>query len=53
MSFPEPDAVAQINRATGELVATYGDRVGQLRVLAVDAGVRLPTLPEHHRDRAR
>ena len=28
MSFPEPNTVAQINRQTGELVATYGDRSG-------------------------
>jgi len=28
MSFPEPNTVAQINRATGALVATYGDRAG-------------------------
>ncbi len=28
MSFPEPNTVAQINRATGALVATYGDRSG-------------------------
>ena len=28
MSFPEPNTVAQINRQTGALVATYGDRTG-------------------------
>jgi len=28
LSFPEPNTVAQINRATGALVATYGDRAG-------------------------
>jgi len=28
MSFPEPNTVAQINRQTGELVASYGDRSG-------------------------
>ena len=28
MSFPEPNTVAQINRQTGALVATYGDRAG-------------------------
>jgi hypothetical protein len=28
MSFPEENTVAQINRATGALVATYGDRTG-------------------------
>jgi hypothetical protein len=28
MSFPEPNTVAQINRTTGALVATYGDRSG-------------------------
>ena len=28
MSFPEPNTVVQINRATGALVATYGDRSG-------------------------
>ena len=28
MSFPDENTVAQINRQTGALVATYGDRVG-------------------------
>jgi hypothetical protein len=28
LSFPEPNTVAQVNRATGALVATYGDRSG-------------------------
>ena len=28
MSFPDENTVAQINRATGALVATYGDRAG-------------------------
>jgi len=28
MSFPDENTVAQINRATGALVATYGDRTG-------------------------
>jgi hypothetical protein len=28
MSFPEPNTVVQINRATGTLVATYGDFAG-------------------------
>jgi hypothetical protein len=28
MSFPQPNTIAQINRATGALVATYGDRSG-------------------------
>jgi hypothetical protein len=28
LSFPEPNTVAQINRANGTLVATYGDRSG-------------------------
>ena len=28
MSFPDQNTVAQINRATGALVATYGDRAG-------------------------
>ena len=28
MSFPEPNTVAQIDRKTGALVATYGDRAG-------------------------
>jgi hypothetical protein len=28
MSFPEPNTVVQINRATGALVATYGDFAG-------------------------
>ena len=28
MSFPEPNTVAQINRTSGMLVATYGDRSG-------------------------
>jgi hypothetical protein len=28
MSFPDENTVAQINRATGALIATYGDRTG-------------------------
>ncbi len=28
MSFPEPNTVVQINRQTGAIVATYGDRAG-------------------------
>ena len=32
MSFPEPNTVVQINRQTGAIVATYGDRAGSYAV---------------------
>ena len=35
LSFPESNNIAQIDRKTGTLVATYGAGDGQLRVLAV------------------